>query len=256
MGGISAYNGDLVEKIFPKKVSNGIIGITGSYEITDQIFARAGLSYTIVGGRDQFNDDTALRMRNLSFETRIWEFSAVGEYYLFNLNDRRYSPYFFAGLAVFHFDPYAGLNHQKVKLRPLSTEGQGIPGYGKKYSLIQFAIPVGLGVKFSVTENLRVGLEGGYRKLFTDYLDDVSGNYADPADLLRERGQLSVDMSYRSDEVGGNPAYPSKGAQRGSPKAKDVYYYAGAHVTYRLGNGSGVHNNGGKNKTGCPINVY
>ncbi len=32
-GGLSAYNGDLTEKIFPKKVTNGAIGITGTMNL-------------------------------------------------------------------------------------------------------------------------------------------------------------------------------------------------------------------------------
>ena len=36
-GGLAAYNGDLTSKIFPKKVTNGAIGITANYELTDNI---------------------------------------------------------------------------------------------------------------------------------------------------------------------------------------------------------------------------
>ncbi len=253
-GGASAYNGDLTEKIFPKHLTNAVIGITGNYEINDQIMVRAGLSYTIVGGADRFLEQADLKLRNLSFETKIIELSAVGEYYLLNLNNRRYSPYIFAGVAVYKFNPYTYNGPDKVFLKPLSTEGQGISGYGKEYGLLQFALPVGGGVKFAINENLRIGLEGGLRKLFTDFLDDVSGNYADPNDLLTARGQLAVDLSYRSDElVGGSPVYPAKGAQRGSPKVKDYYYFAGLHLTYRIaGNGGGGRNGG----MGCPTNVY
>jgi len=169
------------------------------------------------------------------------------------------------GLAVYHFDPYAfNGSTEKIYLKPLSTEGQGLPGYADRgpYSLTQAAIPLGAGVKFAVTDNLHLGLELGLRKLFTDYLDDVSTNYADPNDLLAGRGQLAVDMSYRGDDVG-NPAYPEKGAQRGSAKRKDTYYFTGLHLTYRLGSNSGGRGlfggggrKGNKNGIGCPVNVY
>ena len=258
-GGLAAYNGDLTEKVFPKKVTNGAIGITGNYELKDQVMLRAGFTYAIVGGADRFSEDPELVKRNLAFETRVFEFSALAEYYFFNLYDRRYSPYVFAGLVAYKFNPYAyNGTSEKIFLKPLSTEGQGIPGYPNReqYSLTQVGLPFGGGIKFAISDNLRVGLEMGIRKLFTDYFDDVSTTYADPNDLLAARGQLAVDMSYRGDEVpSGSPAYPTKGDQRGGEKSKDYYYFSGLHLTYRLGAGGGGRD-GGKNKTGCPVNVY
>lgn len=259
-GGLAAYNGDLTEKIFPKKVTNAAIGLTGNYELADQIMLRAGLTYAVVGGADRFATKPYSLQRNLSFETSIIELSLVGEYYLFNLYEKKYSPYGFAGLAVFHYNPYAyDLNGAKIFLKSLSTEGQGITGYTDRqpYSLTQFAIPLGGGIKFAITDELRVGIEGGLRKLFTDYLDDVSKTYIDPADLLAAKGQLAVDMSYRGDEVaGGSQTYPPKTDQRGNPKNKDIYYFAGIHLTYKLGTGGGGRSSGRKSRTGCPVNVY
>jgi hypothetical protein len=261
-GGLAAYNGDLVDKIFPKKVTNGAIGITFNYELQDQIMLRGGFTYAVVGGADRFSDDPTLVLRNLAFETSLVEFSAIGEYYLFNLYERSYSPYAFAGLAIYHYNPYAfDANHQKTFLKPLSTEGQGVAGYPdrKPYSLTQAAIPFGGGLKFALSENVRVGVEMGFRKLFNDYLDDVSKTYIDPGDLLVAKGQQAVDMSYRGDEVtGGSATYPPKTQQRGNAKSKDFYYFTGIHLTFRLGGGgygsSGGGGGGRKSKMGCPAN--
>jgi hypothetical protein len=256
-GGLAAYNGDLTDKIFPKKVTNGAIGLTVNYELKDQIMLRGGFTYAVVGGADRYGDDPVLVARNLSFETSIKEFSLLGEYYFNNLYGQRYSPYLFGGLAVYHFDPYAyDANNTRVYLKPLSTEGQGLAGYPdrKPYSLTQFAIPFGAGIKFAVNDNIRIGLEAGIRKLFTDYLDDVSSRYADPNDLLAAKGQQSVDLSYRGDELAnGNPNYPGKADIRGGEKNKDIYYFTGIHLTYRLagGNGSGLFG-GNKRSYGCP----
>ena len=260
-GGVSAYNGDLTEKLYPKKVTNAAIGVTGNYELTDNFMLRAGYTYSVVGGADRFSSNQGRVIRNLAFETSISEFSLVGEYYLLNLYDNRFTPYVFGGLALYHYNPYAyqAGTGQKVFLKPLSTEGEGLPGYqNKPYALTQFAIPFGAGVKYALTSNIHIGLELGIRKLFTDYLDDVSTNYADPNDLLAAKGQLAVDMSYRGDEVaGGDPNYPTKGAQRGGSKYNDFYYFTGIHLTYRLGSGfNGGLFGKGRNKTGCPTNVY
>ena len=265
-GGLSAYQGDLTDKILPKKVTNGAIGVTLNYEITPQIMVRGGFTYSIVGGADRFSDDDSLRARNLAFETKLTEFSAVGEYYFFNLDEQKFSPYVFGGLAVLHFNPYAyNGTTERVYLKPLSTEGEGLSGYPdrKPYALTQFALPFGAGVKYAFNDRLRLGLELGMRKLFTDYLDDVSTTYASAADLLAAKGQVAVDMSYRGDELpGGNQNYPAKGSQRGGDKHKDSYYFLGLHLTYRLGSGdnsnrSGVFGGGnflgGKKKGyGCP----
>lgn len=255
-GGLAAYNGDLTEKIFPKKVTNGAIGITGNYELTDNIMLRAGYTFARVGGADRYSDDPEMLKRNLAFETAISEFSLVGEYYLLNLYDNRFTPYAFIGLGVFHFNPYAyNGTDEKIFLKPLSTEGQGVPGYPdrKPYKLTQLNVPFGIGVKYAFTDRLRLGLEGSFHKLFTDYLDDVSTAYIDPNDLLAARGQLAVDMSYRGDEVpGGDPNYPVKGYQRGGSGSKDFYYFTGLHITYRIG----MDKSGGRDRLGCPKNIY
>jgi hypothetical protein len=257
-GGLAAYNGDLTDKYFPKKETNGALGVTLNYELQDKIMLRGGITYSVVGGADRYSSKPDLVSRNLAFETSIWEFSAVGEYYFNNLYERRYSPYVFGGLALFRFNPYAYNSGNKVFLRPLSTEGEGLAAYPdrKTYSLTQLAIPFGGGIKYAINDVWRIGLELGFRKLFTDYLDDVSTTYIDPNDLLAAKGQLAVDMSYRGDELaGGSATYPAKGYLRGSSKYKDMYYFLGLHLTYRLNSnkGTGLYKGTGKDKRfKCP----
>jgi hypothetical protein len=258
-GGLSNYNGDLLDKLYHKKLTNGFIGLTVHYELQDQILLRGSYNFARVNGSDIYSEKEDLRKRNLHFESAISEFSIVGEYYLFNLYERRFSPYGFVGLGFFHFNPYAyDSTERKVFLKPLSTEGQGIYPDKKPYSLWQATIPFGGGVKFAITENLRIGFEIGIRKLFTDYLDDVSTSYPDQNDLLVARGQTAVDFSYRSDEIpGGDPAFPTKMTQRGGATQKDMYYFTGLNIMFRpsFGGGGGSSRSRGfgkKGKYGCP----
>ena len=252
-GGAAAYTGDLTSKLFPKKVTKGAVGITLNYEISDLLMLRSGVTLAKIGGADRYSDKPSLVLRNLSFETNILEFSSIVEYNLLSLNLSRYSPYMFAGVSVFKFDSYTyDKTGQKYYLKPLSTEGQGLSSYPdrKPYHLTQVAIPFGGGAKFAINDNLRVGVEFGLRKLFTGYLDDVNYKYVNQADLLAERGQLAVELSYRGDELaGGRVSYPNKTDQRGDPKSKDYFYFAGIHFTSRLTNNSKYH-------AGCPVNVY
>jgi hypothetical protein len=235
-GGLSNYQGDLVDKYY--KSSRGAFGITGTYQLSQRFSLRAGLTFAKVAGADSLNQQADLRARNLSFQSSITEFSLVGEYNIFNIEQVRWTPYVFGGVAVFRFNPYTlDASGNEVFLQPLTTEGQGLPGYpNQPYRLTQFAIPFGGGVKYALSDRVQLGLELGLRKLFTDYLDDVSGNYADEADLLAGRGQQSADLAYRGDELpGGDPVAPGKGITRGSPKFKDYYYFTGLHLNIQLG---------------------
>jgi len=256
-GGLANYSGDLLDKIYPKKITNGFIGISGHYEITDQLLLRSTYSFARVNGSDTYSEKQSLQRRNLQFESPISEFSIGAEYYIFNLYEKRLTPYVFASLAIFHFDPYAyDTLNRKVFLKPLGTEGQGIYPGKKEYSLWQPAIPFGGGIKFAITENLRIGFEIGLRKLFTDYLDDVSTSYPDYNDLLAAKGQTAVDFSYRGDEYpGGTQSFPTKDTQRGSPAQKDNYYFTGINITFKpsFGGGGGSYRGfGKKGKFGCP----
>jgi hypothetical protein len=181
----------------------------------------------------------------------------LGEFNVFNLYNIKWTPYFFGGVAVFKFNPYTfDENNEKTYLQPLSTEGQGIEGYSvKPYKLTQLSLPFGGGIKYAFSDRVRLGVELGIRKTFTDYLDDVSTNYAGEDDLLAARGAQAVALAYRGDEVSnGNPDYPEKGAMRGGAENLDLYYFTGLHLTFRLGGGGGgIFKGSGKKGYGCPI---
>ena len=252
-GGLSNYQGDLTDKLY--KNSKGAFGLTVGYQLTNRLNLRAGFTFAKVAGADSLTKQDDLRLRNLSFQSPVNEFSLVGEFNSFDMSLKRWSPYIFAGLAIYKFNPYTfDRSGNKVFLQPLSTEGQGVPGYSptKPYALTQLSIPFGGGIKYNLSDKIRLALEVGLRKTFTDYLDDVSGNYADPNDLLTYKGQQSVDLSYRGDELSnGNPSYPGKGDTRGGSKYKDYYYFSGLHINFIFPDGDGG-GRGGKNKFGCP----
>lgn len=129
--------------------------------------------------------------RNLEFQSNITEVVGMLELHPFemfgNYSDDRFppevSPYLVAGIGYFNFNPQATLNGGLVDLQPLSTEGQGFSEYprAKPYKLHQINFPLGAGARYDITPVLNVRIELLYRILTTDYLDDVSGKYIDPA---------------------------------------------------------------------------
>lgn len=256
-GGFSNYQGDLQQKIFTLDESTGAFGAGVKYDITSHIAVRTSFNYGRLKGDDKLNKPS-LQVRNLSFQTKILEVNLLGEYTFFDLNQTRFSPYVFGGIAVFHFNPYAydSLGN-KVFLKPLSTEGQGLTAYPdrKPYKLTQFAIPFGAGIKLRVNENAVLGYEFGFRKTFFDYLDDLSKTYVDANALLVERGPKSVEMSYRGGELKtGSTVYPVDGTIRGGSKYKDWYYFTGITlaVAINTGNKTFFGNGNRKGRTDCP----
>ncbi len=236
-GGLSNYSGDLQGKAYTFDQSFFAFGAGVQYDITRNFSAVSNISFMKVGAADQFNNPD-LVFRNLSFQSNIIEWNLLGEYTFLDITKNQFSPFVFGGIAVFHFNPYAfDTTGQKVYLRPLSTEGEGLPQYPgqKPYGLYQFAIPFGGGFKFRVSENVVLAYEIGFRKTFTDYLDDVSTFYVDKTILQNAKGPLAVEMAYRANELkGGDPNYPPAGTTRGGPKYKDMYYYTGIRVSIAL----------------------
>ncbi|MBY0479387.1 MAG: hypothetical protein K2Q24_17200 [Chitinophagaceae bacterium] len=235
--GISNYQGDLQPVVFTFAQSQPSLHITGKIALNKHFLIRAGYAYGSLYANDRFNRDY-LQPRNLNFRTNLHELHAGIELNMFDLETKKISPYVFAGIGVFRFNPYTIDNNRKVFLQPLGTEGQGLKEYPdrKFYSLTQVCIPIGYGIKYKINCNLAMSVEFSQRKLFTDYLDDLSKSYADPSLIAAARGPEAARFSWRGGEVpGGNPNAPV-GSVRGNPREMDWYYFVGATVHINLVN--------------------
>lgn len=255
-GGISNYAGDLQPKRFTFQQSNAAFGVGALYEITPKLYIRGNVTFGKIEA-----DDAKGRYpsRNLSFSSPVTDIHLGLEYDLLNSYENTLTPFVFAGVSAFHFNPSTlDSTGAKFFLQPLGTEGQGFFQGREKYNLTQLAIPFGGGVKFSLSENIRVRFEMGLRKTFTDYLDDVSSTFADETLLLINNGQRAVDLAFRADEFkGSTSSYPAENSLRGNAALKDWYYFAGVGISFRLSPGSGSNGGGsGGSKTGCPVNIY
>jgi opacity protein-like surface antigen len=258
-GGIANYQGDLQTKRFNLNESQPAFGLGLSYDINEKIIVRGSANYIKLSASDEIPTATKdLVLRNLRFKSVVWEAQLAVEYNILDIEDRGFTPYIFAGVAAFHFNPYSfDLLGNKVFLRSLSTEGQGLSQYPEKkqYSNNQMALPFGAGIKFGLSDKLQAGIEVGLRKLFTDYLDDVSGTYADSSILAAARGAQATAFAYRGSEIAGTAGYPAADSQRGNPKLKDWYYTMGIKISYRIMGGNS-NRSGKKSRTGCPVNVF
>lgn len=206
------------------------------------IALRIGASFAQLGYSDQYNTHNEyMYTRNLSFNSKVWELTLQGDFNFFRFMpgepEFSFTPYITFGAGVFSYDPYAYLKGEKVFLRPLGTEGQGHASYPdrKQYSSMAISIPFGGGVKYALNERINIGFEVLHRFTNTDYLDDVSKTYVDPAifptnpDGSPSQAFLLSDRSY---EIGDPIGIP--GRQRGNSKQKDQFVTAMFHVTFNL----------------------
>jgi hypothetical protein len=230
--GIANYQGDLQAKNITFNQAKFLGSLGAMYDLSEHFTARTYFTLTSLKADDK-KGTTGMKARNLNFQTKLWDIELGAQYNILSLNDSWWTPYIFAGVGLYHFNPFTKTTDgAKTFLQPLSTEGQGIEAGKKEYKLTQFNIPLGIGATYAISEDIRVGLELGYRKLFTDYLDDVSTTYADQGALLAAKGQTAVDLAYRGNEVGSG-GYPAAKTPRGGSNVKDGYYYMALTVTVR-----------------------
>lgn len=231
------YLGDLnTKKLFHNTKLAG--GLYYRYNINTRWAFKFGLTY----GRLTADDKSFDNPRNFNFRNDIFDVSAQMEVnflkFFIGSKKNRVTPYLTAGVAVFfmnpmgyYFDPTSDVT-KWVSLQKLHTEGQGLTGYEdvKQYSLSQFAIPFGLGLKWSLGKRVALGVEWTMRLTFTDYIDDVSGFYADPGRIMSEYGSLAA---YFSDPA--EVKYET-GARRGDLNTFDWYSFAVITISIKLGN--------------------
>lgn len=288
-GGLFASNyfGDLNANYQPFTLNQEQTTIGGSISINKKFTPRfsvsLGFAIAQIRGDDSRGNDSRNELeryryiRNLHFRNTLKEFSLMGTYDFLSSKGlfyrrRTFTPYISAGVGLLFHNPQARtpieFGAAWIDLKPLNTEGQGKLDYPKPYSLRQIIIPLSIGVKIKYNSKIDIGFETGFRFTFTDYLDDVGGNYPNMWDLesdlarkmsnrVLEQTAATTGASRQSEltrlltEMNGNltyigadgrtyetfNGYGRKGDQRGSPKVNDMYMFTGIKIHYLIGVG-------------------
>ena len=259
-------------------------GLLGGYKFHHSLAVTAELNWVRIFGDDFTSDpgseaDYPRYARNLSFRNDIKEFRIGLQIFLIpnygGPNQRLpFNAYLSLGGAVFHHEPKGKVpdaDYQTaldgsvavpqagewVKLRPLGTEGQNI-GVVEPYKSISFSIPVAVGAQMRIPNTeLTAGLEFGLRYLFTDYIDDVSGDYVDLGSFDDDLARIMSDRSAEPVAVNGGVrnldganihnfnshgyftsgylGAGTDGAIRGNPDDNDMFFVTQIKVSYVLG---------------------
>lgn len=213
---------------------------------------RLRMTYGVLAGNDNLTTEPFRMTRNLNFKSDVVELSLVYELHLYReelghmydlrgvkgTKSSRVGFYLFGGIGGFYFDPRAQFNNAWVRLKPLGTEGQGLPGGADEYKNFQICIPMGIGVRRAFTKQWSGGLELQYTKTFTDYIDDASTKYYDPEAIRAAYGDVAAYLS--------NPALDSgplvengiistaPGMQRGDEGDLDAYIFLKVTADWKL----------------------
>ena len=238
----------------------GCIGY--SYRLGYHFAWQTKFIFAYLYGNDKFSKEAFRNNRNLNFRSPVIDFTTQCNYIFFNKkrefhrynikgitpkNIIDYQLYVFTGIGGFWFDPYGrDSSNQWHRLKPLRTEGEGLVPSRKEYSNFQVCIPIGVGIKFALNRLYSLGIEYSYRKTFTDYIDDCSTTYFDPAaikDANNKNGDLAVYMANPSPtknlSTSNNPngitsQTTAPGMQRGDPRNKDGYMFLIVSLYYKL----------------------
>jgi hypothetical protein len=246
--GATQFNGDLggsysVGQDYSTKdidwPSTGFAGWIGLRQRFHPYFATTtSLCVFNLKGDDKYSEEATRNARSLHFRSLAVEIQQRLEFIFYaterfgarynmpgsrNKINRNEQYYLFGGLGLCYFNPQAQFKDGSwVNLRPLKTEGQA-----NAYSPLTLTVPFGFGFRVGVGRSYRIGLEIAYVKTFSDYMDDVSTVYADPASFN------SSTAAYFSNPAIGDPMF-APGNQRGDSRHKDAYYHLNLIVTKNL----------------------
>lgn len=216
------------------------------YRLNEFVAVRANLQYGILKGHDQYTNYPGRAFRNLGFVSPLFEWNGLVEFYFLPDEQKGHkhhrhrgakrrkgklvTGYIATGVSGCFFNPMGDYTDGVTyDLHLLHTEGQGILPTRPNYELTSFSIPVNLGFRFKIGEAFTIDAELCYRKSFTDYMDDVSQTYVDPA-ILAGLGPVA---QYFSNPVPGTTG-TEPGSQRGDPTDPDAYMFLMFNLSWKF----------------------
>lgn len=210
-------------------------GVFARYNFNNRLALKLGGAMGQIAGDDTNSENNFEIHRNLNFSSTIVDVATQFEFnflpYDHGSKKNFFSPYLFAGFNVFYYNPQTEIDGDLVDLRPLGTEGQFI---AEEYTTLDGGLVYGGGIKFSLNYTWSLEVELSSRRLFTDYLDDVSTTYPEYDDLENLRGELAVLLADRSGEILDVPIGET-GRQRGNSNNNDFYAMIGISLVYYFG---------------------
>ena len=201
--GTLIYQGDLTPSAIGSFKTPGlVIGLNASRYLSNKFSLRLDLNFGKLKGADSAYKDPAWRQqRNLAFKAPVTEIIGSIVWDAFG-RERKFSPYVFAGLGYSFLKikrDYSNFNEEYFANEPNTIEGletdinHRLPG-GLPM------VPLGIGLRYRLTNTLSLNTETSYRYISSDYLDGFS--HAANADAKDHYYKFSIGLSYSKNNNG------------------------------------------------------
>ncbi len=175
---------------------NPSYGVLYRFNLNKRFAFRGNLIISSLSGSDKDFTYGYQTHRNWEFSTPLVDVSGQAEFNFkkYHVGKKQYphSPYVFLGLSFI------------------------IASYAENPYII--GVPFGLGYKQNIGKRFGIGVEWGYRKTFSDYIDNLSGERLYPAIVTSPSQKFSLK-------------------QRGNFRNTDWYSIFGLFITYKLSPG-------------------
>lgn len=186
--GVFIYQGDLTPSRFGSFKTPGYVFTLFGAKILDEFLSlRTNLSFGKLRGDDAKYSSPAWRQqRNFNFSSTVLEISELAVWNISGANKfikpKTFSPYLFAGIGFSFLNTkrdWSRFNSEYFAGEPATLSGLTADA---KHSLPKIipVLPVGAGVRYSLSQQLSAFAESSYRFTATDYLDGFS-KAANPA---------------------------------------------------------------------------
>ena len=226
--GAANYWGDIAPTIVLKE-THFAYGFFARINLSSSFAFTGAINNMTVSGNDKNFEYN--KIRNINFSSDITEYSGTLEFNFMKFGvdvlDKKFSPYVFVGLAFTEFDPITKIGSTTVHLRNIQTEN-------KSYGTTVLSMPFGMGVKWQFHRHFAAEANVNFRRVTSDYFDDVSSVYPDYTATVAKKGVVGATATDPSSQLNsGNPVFKG-GQRRGNSDYTDWYVTSTVSVSYRF----------------------
>ena len=240
-GAATGFMGD-INPDNPLKFNNAGAGFFVKRNLNSTWGIQLSYNYLRLQGNDKDDSTPYRQLRGRSFYNNVHELAARADFNFFRFipgrSVNRYTPYLFAGLAAIKHNPY--VNFQDVGKMNLADLKMQVDEAGNEVSLkkIALALPIGGGFKYNISGSWTIGAEIGYRTVFNNNIDNISGNYPSSAKAPQGLSKYFTEKKPDGSTYWQNITFPNgdvenyKGKAIGHGRKRDGYMTAGFTITY------------------------